>query len=127
MGNTRDILRWLAAIGFIGAGINHFIMPRFYRRIVPPGFGDPATMVALSGVAEIAGGAGLLIPRWRRLAGWGLIALLIAVFPANVYMAVSPGRGGTHLPRWVLWGRLPFQAVFMAWVWFAAMGPRRRS
>jgi uncharacterized membrane protein len=79
-------------------------------------------LVAVSGVAEIAGGIGLLIPRLRRWAGWGLIALLIAVFPANVYMAVSPQRiPDLHFARWMLWLRLPLQGVFVVWVWYASL------
>ena len=117
----RIALRWLAASLFIAAGANHFRSPGPYRRIVPPGFPNPALLVALSGVAEIAGGAGLLVPRLRRAARWGLIALLVAVFPANVYMAVRPERfADWHLPRWTLWARLPLQVALAAWVWFAA-------
>ena len=71
-------------------------MPGPYRQIVPPSFGDPARLVAISGVAEVAGGLGVLLPRTRRLAGLGLIALLVAVFPANVYMARNPERFRAH-------------------------------
>ena len=119
---TRTILRWLAAILFISAGTYHFVRPELYRQIIPPGFPAPELLVAVSGVAEIAGGLGLLLRPWRRAAGWGLIALLIAVFPANLYMAQHPGQ--FHLAPWLLWARLPFQAVFIAWVWFAV---RQRS
>jgi len=79
-------------------------------------------VVIISGVAEIAGGIGILIPSARRMAGWGLLALLVAVFPANIYMAAYPERFG--IPAWILWVRLPFQVVFFAWVWFVAL---RRS
>jgi len=115
----RTILRWLAAAGFIVAGTFHFLRPEFYRQIMPPGFPAPALLVAVSGAAEIAGGLGLLLRPWRRAAGWGLMALLIAVFPANLYMAQHPGH--YHLAPWILWARLPLQAVFIAWVWFAAI------
>lgn len=118
---AQTVLRAVAAVFFIGAGVNHFVRPTFYRQIIPPGFPNPPLLVALSGACEIAGGAGLLIPRLRRAAGWGLIALLIAVFPANVYMAVSPERiPGLGISRWLLWLRLPLQAVFVAWVWFVS-------
>jgi uncharacterized membrane protein len=104
----------------VAAGVNHFVMPRYYRRIVPPRFGDPATVVAISGVAEIAGGVGALVPATRRAAGWGLIALLIAVFPANIYMAVRPQRfRDLRVPRWALWLRLPLQPLMMWWAWSA--------
>ena len=88
----RTTLRWLAAIGFVAAGANHFRDPAMYGRIIPPGFPNPPLLVAASGVCEMAGGLGLLIKPLRRAAGWGLIALLLAVFPANVYMALRPRR-----------------------------------
>jgi uncharacterized membrane protein len=115
-------LRLLTAVAFILAGANHFRHPDFYRKIVPPHFGPPTLIVALSGIAEIAGGTGLLIPPLRKSAGWGLIALLIAVFPANIYMAVAPTQiPDNHFPQWLLWARLPFQFIFIAIVWLAAI------
>lgn len=118
----RLVLRLIAALGFIAAGLNHFRNPLFYQRIIPPGFPAPGLLVALSGVAEILGGVGLLVGPLRRSAGWGLIALLVAVFPANLYMALAPGKfADMHLPAWVFWARLPLQAVFIVWVWFAAI------
>ena len=115
----RSLLRWLAAVLFILAGLNHFWQPHFYERIVPPGFPSPPMLVILSGVAEIAGGLGLLISAWRRWAGWGLILLLLAVFPANIYMAFHPELFG--LKPWILWARLPLQAVLIAWVWWVSL------
>jgi uncharacterized membrane protein len=110
--------RALAAF-FLGAGINHFVNPRSYRKIVPPSLADRAEMVvALSGVAEIAGGAGVLVPRLRRLAGLELIAVLIAVFPANLYMAREPDRFA-RIPRWALYARLPLQPLMVWWAWRA--------
>jgi uncharacterized membrane protein len=103
---------------FIAAGLNHFVVPRAYRTIVPPGFGDPAQLVAISGVAEVAGGVGVLLPRTRRLSGLGLIALLLAVFPANLYMARNPERFG-RIPRWALYARLPLQPLMVWGVWRA--------
>jgi uncharacterized membrane protein len=107
----------LAGPFFLGAGIMHFVIPRVYRRIVPPYLPAPTAIVYASGVAEIAGGAGLLHPASRRWAGWWLIATLVAVFPANLHMALHPEQfsavpGG----RPALWARLPLQAVFIAWV-----------
>jgi uncharacterized membrane protein len=101
---------------FIGAGVNHFVMPGVYKRIVPPGMGDPEMLVRVSGVAEVAGGVGVLLPCTRRLAGFGLIALLAAVFPANVHMARNPGKFG-KIPGWALYARLPLQPVMMWWAW----------
>jgi uncharacterized membrane protein len=108
----------LLSLLFTAAGVNHFVIPRAYRRIVPPGFGDPATLVALSGVAEIAGGLGVLTARTRRPAGLALIALLAAVFPANLHMARNP-QSFARIPRWALYARLPLQPLMMLWAWRA--------
>ncbi len=104
----------LLAAAFTLAGINHFVMPGPYRKIVPPGFGDPATVVAISGVAEVLGGLGILPARTRRLAGLSLVALLVAVFPANLYMALRPNRFAP-IPRWALYLRLPLQPLMVWW------------
>jgi uncharacterized membrane protein len=114
----------LAGPFFVFAGIMHFAIPRAYRRIMPPYVPAPTAMVYASGVAEIAGGAGLMAPRHRRLAGWWLIATLVAVFPANLHMALHADEfhkvpGGER----ALWGRLPLQGVFIAWVLSAMRGP----
>ncbi|SNC77031.1 Uncharacterized membrane protein [Hymenobacter gelipurpurascens] len=108
--------RYPLALLFIGAGITHFTSPEKFVRIVPPYLPAPLLLVYISGVAEIAGGLGLLLPATRRLAGWGLIALLVAVFPANVYMLQAHGAG-LPVPLWALWLRLPLQLVLIAWVW----------
>ncbi len=113
------VLRWLAGLFFCLAGINHFLKPDFYEQLVPPLLPSPNILVIVSGIAEIAGGLGLLIPSMRRLAGWGLIALLIAVFPANIYMVVHPERFG--IAPWLLWTRLPLQVAFVVWVWWVAL------
>ncbi|HVR05807.1 MAG TPA: DoxX family membrane protein [Solirubrobacteraceae bacterium] len=105
-------------VAFIGAGANHFTMPGAYRSIVPPGMGNADTLVKVSGVAEIAGGLGVLLAPTRRLAGLGLIALLAAVFPANLYMARHPQRF-RRIPRWALYARLPLQPLMMWSVWRA--------
>ncbi|HEX5309971.1 MAG TPA: DoxX family membrane protein [Solirubrobacteraceae bacterium] len=111
--------RLTLGIVFIGAGVNHFLMPRPYERIVPPSMKSRAReLVAISGVAEIAGGLGVLLPWTRRPAGLGLIALLAAVFPANLHMALSPGEF-RRIPRWALYARLPLQPLMMWWAWSA--------
>ncbi len=103
----------------MGAGVNHFVMPRAYEAIVPPSLpGGAKRVVVISGIAEIAGGAGVLMPRTRRTAGMGLIALLIAVFPANLYMARNPERF-RRIPLWALYARLPLQPLMMRWAWRA--------
>jgi uncharacterized membrane protein len=104
---------------FIGAGVNHFAVPGPYEAIVPPSMRDDAKrLVAISGAAEIAGGIGVFLPPTRRLAGLGLIALLAAVFPANLYMAGNPERF-RRIPRWALYARLPLQPLMMRWAWRA--------
>ena len=121
----RVSLRGLAAIFFIVAGSFHFLKPALYLQIMPPYLPDPGLLVAVSGIAEMAGGLGLLICPVRRAAGWGLIALLIAIFPANIYMLQHPER--FHFAVWVLWARLPLQVVFVAWVWWVALKGTRRE
>jgi uncharacterized membrane protein len=114
---ARRLARYLFGASFIIAGLNHFFMTGFYVSIVPPYLPWPLALVIISGLAEIGLGALLLVQRGSALAAWGLIALLIAVFPANLHMALNPGDyprvpGGAK----ALWGRLPLQGVFIAWV-----------
>jgi len=111
--------RLLLGIAFVGAGINHFATPHHYERIVPPSLrGRARSVVAVSGVAEVAGGLGVLLPWTRRPAGLGLIVLLAAVFPSNLYMARAPGHF-PKIPRWALYARLPLQPLMMWWAWKA--------
>jgi uncharacterized membrane protein len=110
----------LASIFYISAGILHFTKTEFYLKIVPPYIPWHLAMVRISGGCEIAGGIGLLIPATRRAAAWALVALLIAVFPANIYMVTDPvAAGAASISPLVLWGRLPLQFVFIAWVLWA--------
>jgi uncharacterized membrane protein len=111
------LIRLLAGPTFVLAGSLHFLFPKVYRRIVPPYVPGPEAIVYASGVAEIAGGLGLMLSGPRRLAGWWLIATLIAVFPANVHMALH-AEDYPDLPggSTALWARLPFQGLFVAWV-----------
>jgi uncharacterized membrane protein len=110
------MLRRLCGPVFVLAGILHFVKPRMYEAIMPPWLPRHRELVYASGVAEIAGGAGLLVPAVRRPAGWWLIATLVAVFPANVHMALHADRFRVPGGRNALLARLPFQAVFIAWV-----------
>jgi len=121
------------AVAFAGpvmtlAGINHFVMPHAYASIVPALLPAPMALVYVSGVAEIVGGLGAMHPRTRRAAGWLLIATLIAVFPGNIYMAQNaedyPGVPGGQLS---LIARLPFQALFVYWVWLATLSEGSES
>jgi uncharacterized membrane protein len=118
-GKGRGLSWRLLANLFIATGVNHFLMPRVYAKIVPPQLRDHAKLIVqISGVAEIAGGVGVLVPSTRRLSGVGLIALLAAVFPANLYMAREPDEFA-RIPRWALYGRLPLQPLMMLWAWRA--------
>lgn len=111
------------AVFFGFAGTMHFVVPRAYRAMMPPSLPRHREAVIVSGLAEIAGGAAVLPKRTRRLARWWLLALLVAVFPANVHMAVNPeqirGLDLDKVPRWALWARLPLQPLAMLWVWRA--------
>ena len=113
----RRSARWLGAT-FIFTGTLHFLRPKMYEAIMPPYIPAPAEMVAVSGAAEIAGGVAALFPRLHPFARLWLLALLVAVFPANVHMAVNPEyvKGLPDIPRWLLWARLPVQGLFAAWV-----------
>jgi uncharacterized membrane protein len=114
------LLRSALAAFFTFAGILHFVRPRPYEAIVPPPF-PKRESVAISGIAEIVGAVAILHPATRKAGRWWLLALLLAVFPANVWMAVSPEKvpGAGKIPRWALWARLPLQPLAMACVWRA--------
>ncbi|MGH7729397.1 MAG: DoxX family protein [Vulcanimicrobiaceae bacterium] len=120
----RTLSLALMSIGFIAAGALHFARPRTYEKIVPPYLPAPRALVYLSGAAEIAGGIGVLVPATRTAAGWGLVALMIAVFPANVYMAAEAERFARVAPPLALYARLPLQAILIAWVHLTCKPPR---
>jgi len=101
----------------------HFVIPRTYASIVPDWLPAPLALVYASGVAEIAGGAGMMHPATRRAAIWWSVVTLVAVFPANLHMALNPGRYRVPGGRAALWARLPLQALFIAW----AAAARERS
>jgi uncharacterized membrane protein len=101
---------------FIAAGVMHFVIPDLYARILPPALPFPHLLVLVSGIAEIFGGIGLLVPLFQRSAAWSLAVLLVAVFPANVYTALAhlpfPGLFGQ---TWAQWIRLPLQVPLILW------------
>ena len=115
----RTLSTYLLAAVFITAGVLHFVRPAGFARIVPPTLPNPLALVYISGAVEILGGVGLLIAGLRPWAAVVLIALLVAVFPANVYMAVAPERAGLGVPPIWLWLRLPLQPIVIVWVWWA--------
>jgi uncharacterized membrane protein len=111
---------------FITAGVMHFVIPRTYMAIVPDWLPAHRELVYASGVAEIAGGAGVLHPDTRTAAAWWSVATLVAVFPANLHMALNPDRYKVPGGRAALYARLPLQAGAIAWA-VAAGRVRRRS
>jgi uncharacterized membrane protein len=120
----RSVSRWALTVGMVGAGINHFLAPATYEAMMPDALPAHAALVAISGVAEILGGLGLILPATRRLAAYGLIALLIAVFPANINMALNDlPLGASRVPAWALWARLPLQLVLIWWTYRVSRDP----
>lgn len=114
----KTLNRLIQATFYIFAGTTHFLHPHFYTRLVPPWVPNAELANEVSGAAEILLGILLLIPRTAKLAAWGIIALLIAVFPANWHQYKTNGAG-IKLPQWVVVARLPFQLVLIAWAyWF---------
>jgi uncharacterized membrane protein len=122
MSRTKRVLLWAMAAFYVAGGFNHLVNPDFYVAIVPPELPEPEWLNLFAGLAEIVLGVYVLEPRVRALAAWGIIALLVAVFPANLYVALEnvgvpggqPGMGNAVLN----WARLPFQALFVAWAFW---------
>jgi len=117
MAKLKLVLKYLMAALFVLAGAYHFVKPDFYLRIMPPYFPWHLFLVYLSGAVEIFLGILLAIPRFTRIAGFGLIALLIAIFPVHIHMAANPAMYPDISPI-VLWLRLPLQGVFIAWAFW---------
>lgn len=109
--------RFVLGILFLLAGINHFWHPDIYVAIMPPYLPWHRELVFLSGITEVGLGVLLFVPHWSRWAAWGLIALLIAVFPANIHMALHSEQF-TGISPIVLWLRLPLQLVLIGWVYW---------
>ena len=116
LGLWRKLVLFGLSAFFIYFGVDHFINPDFYLSIMPPSFPLHEEAVYISGFFEIAGGIGVLIPRFRKIAGWGLVALLIAVYPANIYMAISP-EAFPDIPIEMLYFRLALQFLFFYWAY----------
>ncbi len=116
----RTVLLVVMALAMVGVGILHFVQPEPFVRIMPAWLPAHLELVYISGAFEILGGLGLLVPRTRRLAAWGLIALFVAVFPANINMAIHEIQldPADPMPVWAMWARLPLQAVLIGWAWW---------
>lgn len=112
----RVVLKVLFGGFFVVAGLNHFRDPGFYLRMIPPWLPWHLSLVQLSGLVELLLGILFLIPRFTRPAAWGLITLLVTVFPANLHMALHPELFPEFGPA-ALWMRLPLQAVLILWAW----------
>ena len=117
MPRFKTLTRYLLGALFIAAGVNHFLNTATYVRIMPPYLPWHLELIYLSGVAEAALGVLLLIRRYSVWAGWGLVALCIAVFPANVHMAMHANLYPA-IPELALWLRLPAQGLLIAWAWW---------
>lgn len=117
MSKLRLAAKILFALFFVAAGVNHFINPAFYENIMPPYLPWHYALVIISGIAEVALGIGLLIPKTSRYAAWGLILLLIAIFPANIHMATHPELY-PNIPPIALWLRLPLQVLLILWAYW---------
>jgi len=120
MARVKQVLLWLMGLFYLSAGIMHFVNAPFFLRIVPDYLPWHAALVYVSGVCEVALGVLVLLPGTRAFAAWGIIALLIAVFPANVNMLVHhiPMQEGMAPNMLALWVRLPLQGVLIAWAWW---------
>lgn len=121
---VKEALCWPMGAFYVAAGLWHFASPTFFVEIVPPHLPWKPALVWISGAAEVVLGIAVVVPRTRRLAAWGIVALLFAVFPANVYMATYQVRP-PHAPAWMqgmtpmqLWLRLPLQGVLALWAWW---------
>jgi len=124
----KSVVRVLLAAGMVAIGTWHFVRPEPFVRIVPDLLPAPLLLVYVSGVFEILGGLGLLWNKTRRWASWGLVALYVAVFPANINMAINEIQlepGGT-LPVWAMWARLPLQALIIAAAYWVGRPDRDR-
>ncbi len=114
------------ALFFIAGGIAHFVVADFFIMAMPDYLGYHKELVIISGVFEILGAIGILVPQTRLLAGYGLLALIVAVYPANVNMALHPEKF-KDIPELFLYIRLPFQILFIWFVWWAIAPERKKS
>jgi uncharacterized membrane protein len=125
----KRVLLWVMALFYIGAGVMHLARPDFYLPMMPPYLPWHFALVIISGLAEIVLGIAVLVPALRAAAAWGVIALLIAVFPANVHIALHdvPVFGAAHGAGALNWVRLPIQGVLILWAWWYTGETRPRA
>ena len=119
MSRAAHVLLWMMGVFYLVAGLAHFLRPDFYLPMMPPWLPAHRELIFVSGVAEVGLGLAVFVPGLRRIAAWGIIALLIAIFPANLHIALHdvPLFGAIHGAGVWNWVRLPFQAVLIAWAW----------
>ncbi len=126
-GWPRTISLVAVAVFFVVGGVAHFMSPDVYVAMMPPYLPAHLELVYVSGFFEILGGTGVVLGRTRQVAGYGLIALLVAVYPANIHMALHPETfASAAMPEWGLYARLPLQFVVMAWVYWSIRRPAER-
>ena len=120
MSGAKRVLLWVMGVFYIAAGLMHFARPDFYQPMMPPYLPWPAALIFVSGLAEFGLGGAVLIPALRRLAAWGIIALLIAIFPANLHIAMNNVAvfGATEGAGVWNWVRLPVQGILILWAWW---------
>jgi len=122
---VKRMARWILAAGMVGIGLAHFFATEDFVRVMPAMLPLHRELVWVSGFFEILGGIGLVLPLTRRWAGWGLMALYICVFPANINMAIlGLMPNGVDLPLWLLWARLPLQGVLIVWAFWVSRPDR---
>jgi uncharacterized membrane protein len=110
------------ALFYVAAGLNHFWHTAMYVAIMPPHYTHPVGLVQISGVAEVLGGVGLLVPWSRRFAAWGIVVMLVVYFDVHIYMALHASRFA-NIPAWVIYARLPLQVLLIAWAGMYALRP----
>src|SRR5437762_14197265 len=121
MPRLKTLLKWPLAALFIVSGVGHFTQSAAYLRLLPPALPYLPALVYVSGVIEGGLGVLLLVPRTQRFAAWALIPTLLAIFPANIYAALTAGTPQEAMPGvpvWAAWLRLPLQFVLIAWAYW---------
>lgn len=117
MNNLKQFSLVFMSLFYIAAGVNHFLNAEIYLKIMPDYLPFHSLLNQISGLAEVLLGVLILIPSMRNVALWGIIALLIAIYPANIYLVQHPDIF-PEIPHWILWARLPFQFLFIAWAYW---------